>query len=154
MLGVMYHAVVRRRARAMFAALGRGDHDAVLGSLAPDVHHVFPGDHPLGGERRTRAAVGLWLERLGRLFPGHDFTVHRVVSRGWPWRTVVAIQWTAHLVPAVGAPYDNDGAHWVEIRWGRVVAFHAYLDTQRVAAACAALVDAGVEEAAAAPIAD
>jgi ketosteroid isomerase-like protein len=64
----------------------------------------------------------------------------------------VAVQWTAKLTPAAGALYTNDGAHWLRLRWARVDAFHAYLDTQLVAGACSAMVEAGIEEAAAAPI--
>lgn len=150
----MYHAIVRRRAVEMFARLSRGDWDSVVSGLAPDVHHVFPGDHPLGGERHTREAVVRWFERLGRLFPGHDFQVERVASRGWPWSTWVAVQWAARLRPQVGEPYVNHGAHWIHVRWGKATYFHAYLDTQRVAAACREMAQRGVEEAAAEPIRD
>ena len=148
----MYHAIVRRRVREVFDHLSRGAWEPILEGLADDVHHVFPGDNPLGGERRTRASVADWFDRLGRLFPGHDFVVHRVVSRGFPWSTWVAVQWSARLEPQTGDAYENEGAHWIHIRWGRVTAFHAYLDTERVSAACAAMAAAGVEEAAAAPI--
>lgn len=151
----MYHAIVRRRVRRMFERhLSQGEWDALLAPMAPEVHHVFPGDSPIGGERHTREAVGRWFERLGRLFPGHDFEVDAVVSRGWPWRSRVAVQWTARLAPAAGSPYVNEGAHWIDLRWGRVTRFHAYLDTERVAAACRELAAAGVEEAAAPPVAD
>jgi ketosteroid isomerase-like protein len=95
-----------------------------------------------------------WFERLGRLYPGHDFDVHRVVSRGWPWETWVAIQWTARLRPAAGESYTNEGVHWIRIRWGKVTDFHAYLDTQKIAASCAAMAAAGIDEAAARPITD
>jgi ketosteroid isomerase-like protein len=95
-----------------------------------------------------------WFERLGRLFPGHDFDVHRVISRGWPWSTWVAVEWTAHLRPAAGEAYDNHGAHWIHLRWGKATSFHAYLDTQLVAQACRELAARGVEEGAAAPIVD
>ena len=150
----MYHAIVRRRARGVFEQLSAGDWERIAGQLAPDVHHVFPGDHPLGGERHTRAAVLRWLERLGRLYPGHDFHIHRVLSRGWPWSTWVVIQWTAQLRPQVGEPYGNAGSHWVRIRWGKATYFHAYLDTERIARSCAAMAAGGVEEAAAPPLVD
>lgn len=125
-----------------------------IDALAEDVHHVFPGNHPLGGERHSRDAVVRWFERLDRLFPGHEFTVHHVVSRGWPWDTWVAVQWSAKLRPRTGEPYTNHGAHWLRIRWGKVIGLHAYLDTQRVAEACEAMAQAGVVEAAEAPIVD
>jgi ketosteroid isomerase-like protein len=150
----MYHRIVRRRATETFAQLSRGDWPTIVAKLSGDVHHVFPGDHPLGGERRTRAAVLAWFERLGRLYPGHEFEVHRVVSRGWPWSTWIAVQWSAVLRPQHGEPYTNHGAHWIHLRWGKAVAFHAYLDTQLIARSSAAMAAAGIEEAAAPPITD
>jgi ketosteroid isomerase-like protein len=124
----------------------------VTDHLAADVLHVFPGDHPLGGERRDRAAVVRWFERLERLFPGHAFRVQRTLSGGWPWDTWVALQWIAELRPAIGEPYTNHGTHWVRIRWGRVTSFHAYLDTQLIAEACEEMAAAGIAEAEAPPI--
>ena len=87
-----------------------------------------------------------------RLFPTHEFRVRRVISRGWPWRTWIAVQWVATLTPAVGDPYTNEGTHIIEARWGRTTSFHAYLDTQRVADECRRMAEAGIEEAAAPPI--
>ena len=150
----MYHGLVRRRTAQMFHRLTSGDWRSAVAGLSDDVRHVFPGDHPLGGERHTRKAASAWFERLDRLFPGHDFEVHRVISRGWPWSTWVAVQWTAQLSPRKGSAYTNDGAHWIHLRWGKVTYLHAYLDTQRVAAACREMADHGVEEAAELPIVD
>ncbi|HXS46495.1 MAG TPA: nuclear transport factor 2 family protein [Solirubrobacterales bacterium] len=149
----MYHAIVRRRATQVFDLLSR-DWRRTIDGLSPYVHHVFPGEHPLGGERHTRDAVVHWFERLDRLFPGHDFTTHRTVSRGWPWNTWVAVQWSAVLRPQAGEPYTNHGAHWLHIRWGKVIGIYAYLDSQRVAEACATMAQAGIPEAAAPPIVD
>jgi ketosteroid isomerase-like protein len=151
---IVVDRIVRRRIARVFDLLGHGAWQEIVDGLAPDVHHVFPGEHPLGGERHSRAAVLLWFERLGRLFPGHDFEVERVVVAGWPWEMWVAVQWRARLSPLAGDPYENEGAHWLHIRRGKVVAFHAYLDTQRIAAACAEMAQQGVLEASAAPIVD
>ena len=148
----MYQAIVRRRTARVFDRLSRGEWDAIVADLAPDVHHVFPGDHPLGGERHHRDAALRWFERLGRLFPGHDFEVHRVISSGWPWSTWVAVEWTAHLRPQQGTAYENHGAHWIHLRWGTCTAFHAYLDTQRIADACHTMAAAGIAEAGAPPL--
>lgn len=138
----------------MFAGLSRGEWQPLLGSLAERVHHVFPGVHPLGGERHTREAVQRWFERLERLFPEHDFQIQRVSSRGWPWSAWVALQWSARLSPAVGEPYVNRGTHWLHIRWTKVHGVHAYLDTQLLAEACRAMAQQGVSEAGAEPIRD
>ena len=150
----MYRALVARRVRGVFDSLNRGDSSTPLADVADDVHHVFPGDHPLGGERHSREALGRWFERLFRLFPGSRFEVKRVAVRGWPWDTSAAVEWVDRVGPAGGEPYVNEGAHWIRIRWGKVTEIHAYLDTQKVAEGCRQMAAAGVEEAAAPPIVD
>jgi ketosteroid isomerase-like protein len=145
--------IARRRVEKAFALLSRGEWTGAT-EMTADVDHVFPGDHPLGGERHSRDAVLRWFKRLGRRYPGHDFEVHRVIARGWPWDLWIAAQWTAHLRPQVGSSYSNKGAHWLRLRWGRVTYFHAYLDTQRIEWACREMAEAGIAEATAAPIVD
>lgn len=148
----MYHALVQRRVRDVFGRLSAGDWPSVLADATDDVHHVFPGNHPLGGERHSREAVARWFERLYRLFPGLQFEVRRIVAGGWPWSTWVGVEWVDRTTPADGEPYANEGAHWIQIRWGKVTYIHAYLDSQRVAAACEQMAASGIEEAAAEPI--
>jgi ketosteroid isomerase-like protein len=150
----MYRAIVARRVRAVFESLNRHDWRGPLADVSDDVHHTFPGDHPLGGERHSRDALARWFERLFRLFPEPGFEVRRVAVRGWPWRTWVAVEWVDRLRPALGESYVNEGAHWIEIRWGRVTEIHAYLDTQKVAAACREMAAGGIAEAASPPIVD
>ena len=48
----------------------------------------------------------------------------------------------------------NDGAHAIQIRWGKVVVLHAYLDTQIVVDAMWSMAAAGVAEAVAPRIED
>jgi ketosteroid isomerase-like protein len=124
----------------------------VTADLAADVHHVFPGDNALGGERHSRAAFALWLQRLYRLIPEIEFEVHEVAVRGWPWDTAVAIEWTDRGVAADGTAYVNEGAHWIRLRWGKAVEVHAYLDTEKVTRLLEGMAAAGIDEAAAAPI--
>jgi len=150
----MYHAIVGRIVRAGFDRLSAGDYSAALAGAAPNVHHVFAGDHPLGGERHSRDAFRQWFERLFRLFPALRFQIREVVVKGWPWRTVVAVEWEAHVTPAVGPEYVNQAAHIIHIRWGRSVYVHAYENSQAVADACRHMAANGIEEAAAAPITD
>jgi ketosteroid isomerase-like protein len=147
----MYKRAVSRRVRGAFAALSKGDCAPALEGVAKDVHHVFAGDHPLGGERHSADALKRWFERLFRLF-SPDFDVKQVAVAGWPWRTTVAVEWVARVTPVAGPAYDNHGAHLIGIRWGRIVYIHAYEDSQTVATAFDHLRRAGVEEADAAPI--
>jgi ketosteroid isomerase-like protein len=148
----MYKTIARRKVQGTFDALGRGDWEAALADVADDVHHVFPGEHALGGERHSKEAMGRWFERLYRLIPDLRFEVHAVAVRGWPWDMWVAVQWTDFGRNADGVAYENEGAHWIRLQRGKARYIHAYLDTQSLAASCERMAAAGIEEAAAAPI--
>jgi len=151
---VMYRALVRRRVVAIFGALSRGDYELALEGMADDVHHVFAGESALGGERHSRDAVRVWFERLFRLYDELRFEVGQVIVSGPPWNVAVGVEWLAHARPKAGEPYENEGFHLINIRRGRVAYFHAYEDSQKVADACRQMAEAGIAEAAAAPIVD
>ena len=148
----MYRAFVRRRVSEIFDALSRGDYEVALAGMADDVHHVFAGESPLGGERHSRDAVRAWFERLFRPYEELRFDVGRVTVSGPPWNIVVGVEWLGHVRPKAGEPYDNEGFHIINIRRGRVAYFHAYEDSQKVAEACQQMAAAGIAEAAAPPI--
>jgi hypothetical protein len=69
-----------------------------------------------------------------------------------PRPTAVSIEWTDRGRAADGSPYDNHGAHWIRLRWGKGVEVHSYLDTARLDAILVRLAAAGFEEASAPPI--
>lgn len=151
---MIYRAIVKRKARAIFTALSEGEWAATTKDMVDDVHHVFPGANALGGERHSRAAFELWFERLYRLIPEIEFEVHDLAVRGWPWDTAVAIQWSDRGRAADGSLYENQGAHWIRLRWGKAVAVHAYLETERLTLLLEKMAAAGLAEAAEAPILD
>ena len=148
----MYRAIVARQVRKIFLGLSAGEYERALGGMARDVHQVFPGDHPLAGERHSRESLRRWFERVYRLLPDLRFELHEVAVRGWPWKTEVAAEWTIRASAEGGEPYVNHGATFLRIRWGRVVDIREYLDTQLAAENFRRLARTGVEEAAAAPI--
>jgi ketosteroid isomerase-like protein len=148
----MYKAIARRKARATFEALSRGDWQAALDDVAPDVHHVFAGDNAIGGERHSKEAMGRWFERLYRLIPELHFDLKRIVVKGWPWDLTIAVEWSDHGRASDGVPYGNEGAHWIRIQRGKATYIHGYLDTEKVTAICDRLAAGGVEEAAAPPV--
>jgi ketosteroid isomerase-like protein len=148
----MYKRIAERRIRAVFDHLTRGEFDAALADAADDVHHVFPGDNAVGGERHSKEAMRRWLERLHRLFPELVFEVERVGVRGWPWDMWVSVKWSDRGRAADGVEYRNAGAHWIRLRRAKAVQIQAYLDTEQVSEACRRMAAAGIEEAAAQPI--
>jgi len=150
----MYHAIVRSNVRKLFDALGRRDVDYVVAGMAPRFEHIFPGDHTLGGVRHTRPAIRAWFERLFRVLPGLSFEIKHIAVSGGPWATTVVVEWRDFATLADGTSYVNDGAHAIQLRWGKVVVLHAYLDTQIMIDALRAMAAAGVAEAVAPRIED
>jgi ketosteroid isomerase-like protein len=148
----MYKAIARRKVTQLFDALSRGDWEAAMADVAPDVHHVFPGDNAIGGERHSREAMERWFARLYRLIPEIQFEVRKVSVRGWPWDMLVAVEWADRGRASDGGAYENEGAHWIRLQRGKATYIHAYLDTEKVTAICDRLAAAGWEEAAQPPI--
>lgn len=150
----MYHAIIKRKLRAIFEGLDQGDFESTVAGMARRFEHRFAGDHPLGGTRHTPAALRAWFQRLMRLTDHLDFEIHHIAVSGWPWDTTAVAEWTDRATLADGGSYENHGVHVVRLRWFKAVSIHAYLDTAVWAAACERMAGAGIGEAAAAPIED
>jgi ketosteroid isomerase-like protein len=148
----MYKTIAARKARGLFEALSRGDWEETLKDVAPDVHHVFPGDNALGGERHSREAMRRWFERVYLVFPDLNFEVHNIAVKGWPWDLWMAVEWIDRAQPRDGVPYSNQGAHWIHIERGKATEIHAYLDAEPITKTCERLAAAGLDEAGAEPI--
>jgi ketosteroid isomerase-like protein len=150
----MYHAIVRQQVGKLFNALNRGDIDYAIAGLAPRFEHIFPGDHTLGGVRHTPQAIRNWFERLTRVLPKLRFEIKYMAVSGWPWHTTVVVEWRDYATLADGTSYVNDGAHAIQLHWGKVVVLHAYLDTAILIDAMQVMAKAGVAEALAPRIED
>lgn len=150
----MYHAIVKHIARDAFKNLSARQVEPLLERSAPDLRHTFSGDHALGGTRHTREAFRAWLERLYRLFPELTFTVRDMMATGPPWNTRLALFWRDRGVAADGVDYENEGVHFLRLKWGRLTELRARLDTQHLERTLDRMAAAGIEEAAADPITD
>jgi ketosteroid isomerase-like protein len=148
-----WRAIVRAKVIEGFARLSVGDPSYVLGLMSDDVEYTFEGRHALGGTRVSKRGVERWFARLLHLLPG-KFTLRSVELRGGPSACTVYTVFEDQVTPLVGAPYRNHGVQVAELRWGKVVRVHTYVDTALVESALNTIRDAGVEEASAAPITD
>jgi ketosteroid isomerase-like protein len=138
--------IARRQYLTGLAAVERGDFDALLSQFAEDCRLVFVGDTSLGADLRGRADLRRWFERFSRLLPRPSFHVEQLVISGPVWDQRLA----AHVLirsTVDGEPYQNQFAHFLTIRWGKVVDDLILEDTQTWARACQRLADAGVTEA-------
>ena len=150
----MYHAVVRRRIRSLFAAVNQGDAEPVLAAFAKRFEHAFLGEHALGGARHTLAATRRWYERLYRLLPDIHFDLRQIEVIGPPWNTTVVVDWDETNSGTDRVRTTNRGIHVAHLRWGRVSRLIICPDTIGLKATLDRLGAAGNQEALAAPIVD
>ena len=143
----MYHAIVRRRVVALFAAVSKGDARPVLEGLAPRFEHFFLGDHALGGSRFTLGKTRLWYERLYRLLPDISFDLRAIRISGPPCNTLVAVDWLESNSGTDGVRTFTPGVHVVRLAWGRMTYIGIYPETVGLVATLQRLSRAGVAEA-------
>jgi ketosteroid isomerase-like protein len=155
----MYHFIVKRRIRALFAEANRGNFQAIIDSLATTFVYRFIGDTPLGGTRTRPSSMKLWFERIYRLVPDAKLNPQMIVVEGPPWNTRIMTYVTFNgTLPAVGshagAPYENEVMQLLSLKWGRIHSVLTIEDTLRFANILPLLAKAGIADATAAPICD
>ena len=148
----MYHAIVKRRIRQAFEQVNRHRWDDLMRSIAPDVHHRFGGVHAIGGERHDRETLRRWFERLARVLPNLHLETKKIWVEGWPWHTMVFVQWDGTATLLNGGGYSQHAIHVITLRWGKIHELDVFEDSQEVARALVVQAAAGLDEAAAQPI--
>jgi ketosteroid isomerase-like protein len=88
---MLYHFFVKRLIRQSFDHVNNRNWDALLSSIAPNIHHRFAGNHALGGERHDKETLRRWFERVGRVLPNLHLEVKNIWVKGWPWHTTVLV---------------------------------------------------------------
>jgi ketosteroid isomerase-like protein len=145
---MLYSAIVKKRIRQAFDHVNNHRWDELMQGIAPNVHHRFGGAHAIGGERHDSETLRRWFERLERVLPNLHLEINNIWVKGWPWHTMVFVQWdgTATLLNG-DASYFNRGLHVITLRWGKIYALDVFEDSQEVARGLAAQAAAGLEEA-------
>jgi ketosteroid isomerase-like protein len=147
----MITRIARRQYLKGLGALERGDLDALFTQFHGRCTLTFVGDTPLGATLSTGADLRRWFERFLRLIPDRKFEIQRLVVSGTPWNLKLA----AHVVirsHIKGEPYRNQFAHFLTLRWGKVVDDLILEDTQMWARACERLAASGMAEASEGPL--
>lgn len=146
----MYKSSIRALLRRSVKQLNAGDPSLLMRMAAPDMLLAFPGDNswatmfrPVVKGREQHAThrgvdecMGFAQRFVDR---GIQFVVEDVLVNGPPWNTRIAIRVHVFIPGADGHDvYNNRATAFLETRWGRLVAWEDYEDTQRVAALDAA----------------
>jgi len=144
----MYKAAIRALMRHSVKRLNAGDASMLLKLASPDVVMAFPGDNSWStmfrphqcGRRQHRTHRGLEECRtFADRFTDHgvQFEIEDILVNGPPWNTRIGLRVRSFVPPvAPGAPdeYANRAMAMLDVRWGRLVAWEDYEDTERVAA--------------------
>ena len=149
---MLYRSIVKKRIRQAFDHVNNRRWDELMTSISPRVHHRFGGIHAIGGERHDRRALRLWFERLARVLPNLHLKINDIWVQGWPWHTMVFVQWDGTATLLNGDGYAQHAMHVITLRWGKIAALDVFEDSQAVDRALIAQAAAGLEEAVAEPI--
>jgi ketosteroid isomerase-like protein len=149
---MLYRSIVKSRIRQSFDQVNAHRWDELMQSIAPNVHHRFGGVHAIGGQRHDRETLRRWFERLARVLPNLHLTINTIWVTGWPWHTMVFVQWDGTATLLDGGPYSQHAVHVITLRWGKIHALDVFEDSQEVARALDIQAASGLDEANAAPI--
>jgi ketosteroid isomerase-like protein len=142
----MYKATVRTLVRRGIARLNEGDPSFILRMASPNAELAFPGDNswstmfrPVVKGRAPHvthqglAECRAFAERF--VSEGIQFQIEDILVNGMPWNTRVAIRARDFAPVRAGDDvYNNRAVAFLELRWGRIVRWEDYEDTERVAA--------------------
>ena len=149
---MLYRAIVKTRIRQSFDQVNDRRWDELMNSISPRVHHRFGGVHAIGGERHDRATLRLWFERLARVLPDLQLRINDIWVQGWPWHTMVFVQWDGTATLLNGGGYHQHAMHVITLRWGKIAALDVFEDSQEVDRALSIQAASGLDEAVAEPI--
>lgn len=142
----MYKAATRRLMRHSIDRLNSGDASLLLKLAHEDAIIAFPGHNSWAtmfrAVEKTRAqhATHRGLEECTVFADrftdeGVQFDIEDIIVCGPPWNTRIALRVVSHKPGPNGQDeYNNRAVALLEIRWGKLVAWEDYEDTERVAA--------------------
>jgi len=115
-----------------FAAIGRGDREALLALAADDIEWIIPGkDWPLAGTRHGHAGLADLLETASRSVETST-EPREFVAQG---DRVFVAGFARGTIKATHKTFDDDWVFAITVRDGRVTHIREYIDTQALARA-------------------
>ncbi|PSH56384.1 nuclear transport factor 2 family protein [Phyllobacterium sophorae] len=119
-------------AKDFFAAIGRGDRQALLALVAEDIKWIIPGeDWPLAGTYRGHAGLADLLDTASRSMETST-EPREFVAQG---DRVLIVGFASGKVKATNKPFEDDWIFAITVRDGRLTSIQEYIDTQALARA-------------------
>lgn len=143
----MYKASVRSLMRYSIRKLNSGDYSLLLRMAHPDFELAFPGQNSWAtmfrqqdcGRDRHATHRGIdeataFAERF--VDEGVQFQIEDILVNGPPWNTRIGVRLHSFVGDTDGGAdtYNNRALLFLEVKWGRLVRWEDYEDTERVAA--------------------
>jgi hypothetical protein len=116
----------------LFAAIGRGDREALLALVAEDIEWIIPGeDWPLAGTRHGHARLADLLETASKSIETST-EPREFVAQG---DRVLVVGVATGKIKATNKPFKDDWIFAITVRDGRLTNIREYVDTQALARA-------------------
>jgi ketosteroid isomerase-like protein len=118
-----------------FAAIGRGDKEALLALVAQDITWIIPGeDWPLAGTHRGHDGVTDLLETASKTMETST-EPREFIAQG---DRVLVVGFAKGKIKATNKTFEDDWVFAITVRDGRLTNIREYIDTQALARAARA----------------
>ena len=115
-----------------FAAIGRGDSEALLALVTEDIEWIIPGeDWPLAGTHRGHAGLANLLETASRSIETST-EPREFVAQG---DRVLVVGFAKGKIKATNKMFEDDWVFAITVRNGKLTNIREYIDTQALARA-------------------
>ncbi len=116
-----------------FAAIGRGDREALLALVAEDIEWIIPGeDWPLAGTHRGHAELADVLQKASEEVETTYPKPPEFVAQG---DRVLVVGVATGKIKATNKPFKDEWVFDITVRDGKVTKIREYIDTQALARA-------------------
>jgi uncharacterized protein len=114
-----------------FAAIGRGDKEALLALVAEDIEWIIPGEGwPLAGTHRGHAELAAVLQKASEEVETTFPEPPEFVAQG---DRVLVIGVATGKIKATSKPFNDDWVFAITVRDGKLKKIREYIDTQALA---------------------
>ena len=118
--------------KAFFAAIGRGDREALLALVADDIEWIIPGENwPLAGTRHGHAGLADLLDTASKSMETST-EPREFVAQG---DRVLVVGFARGKIKATHKTFEDDWIFAITVRDGRLTNIREYVDTQALARA-------------------
>ena len=116
-----------------FAAIGRGDREALLALVAEDIEWIIPGeDWPLAGTHRGHAGLADLVKSQSETTKISLSKLREFVAQG---DRVLVVGFARGKVKATNKPFEDDWIFAITVRDRKLTSIREYVDTQALARA-------------------